>query len=866
MAAGVTDNSSPSAAIPYDAISSIGQSVDHVDVQIGPQFLNLFSEHLYSSPNKAFEELISNSWDAEASRVEVDIPENLSDPAACIWILDDGESMDIAGFRALWSVATSNKRTVTPSGRKPIGKFGVGKLATYLLANELTYACKAPDGVIRVITMDYRRIDQQAQGALHIAPLPLDVRELDTKQLDELVSSLDRADLIRNFISSEPKTPSLDSSFEDEFGGASLPVAPSKGTWTLAILSSLKATGRKLQRGQIRRMLRTALPLGNTITITLNEEQLSSAKTNTDVQQDWVLGPGLGISSVTLADGEQVTIEERANPYPHLVVGNVGEITGRARLFRDRVSGGKSEDIEISNGFFINVLGRVIKPEDPYFGLDNLSHSVWSKFRLTLRADGLDSALSVNREGVSESFGLQVTKALIMKLFNKARQLHDQRVGESWPDAGAILTEKWGVVPFEPLHRVVLDSFSSQADAPDFIDFSQIGDIESARAAWQLSVKDQPGNLIQNVVVADLGSENKLVRYQPNNRTVVVNRSHPFAEEHSGTSEELRVLRDVALVDLLTDAYMVDLGIGEYRLKEIRDYKDRALRLVAQVRRQSAVQIANLLNTVTNHVKGLERIVGDALEYLGFQVERLGEPGQPEGVATAIVTPIQGPKGAIQVAYKFTYDAKSTAHTKAKTSNINMAGLARHREDKNADYTLVVAPGFEEGALEQEARACGVTPMKASDLARLVMATVGFGPFNLVDFKGIFAHYTPEGVTNWIDGAIAGRKNTRLLSADTLIAALVRVNKKNPNGPDMLHCSQIAEECRVATGEKTFPTRVDVAIAIQGLSLMIPHVIAISDQDVFLNASPESLKVALLQQLNMLPDSLKFGMVREKEA
>src|SRR5687767_14610158 len=115
-------------------IPNAGHQVDEVRVQIGPQFLNLFSEHLYSSPNKAFEELVSNSWDAGARRVHIRVPDNLEDENAAIWVLDNGTSMDVAGFKALWSVATSSKRLDEGSSgdRQQIGKFGVGKLATYL--------------------------------------------------------------------------------------------------------------------------------------------------------------------------------------------------------------------------------------------------------------------------------------------------------------------------------------------------------------------------------------------------------------------------------------------------------------------------------------------------------------------------------------------------------------------------------------------------------------------------------------------------------------------------------------------------------------------------------------------------------------
>jgi hypothetical protein len=205
---------------PIDLISSIGERVETVEVQIGPQFLNLFSEHLYSSPNKAFEELISNSWDAGATEVHVHVPDDLQSPRASIWILDNGGSMDVEGFRALWAVASSTKRESSdPGARKPIGKFGVGKLATYLLADELTYVCRAADGVIRAITMDYRLIDKGEKNALHIDPVPLAVRVLTVEKLQELLRSIKESDEAAKLISSGLKNAKPDPHYVDEFGG-----------------------------------------------------------------------------------------------------------------------------------------------------------------------------------------------------------------------------------------------------------------------------------------------------------------------------------------------------------------------------------------------------------------------------------------------------------------------------------------------------------------------------------------------------------------------------------------------------------------------------------------------------------------------
>jgi hypothetical protein len=73
----------------------------------------------------------------------------------------------------------------TPGKRKNIGKFGIGKLATYLLCNELTYICKFSDGIIRIVTTDYRAIDEvrHKEGE----NLKLSVRVLDEKGLKSVL-------------------------------------------------------------------------------------------------------------------------------------------------------------------------------------------------------------------------------------------------------------------------------------------------------------------------------------------------------------------------------------------------------------------------------------------------------------------------------------------------------------------------------------------------------------------------------------------------------------------------------------------------------------------------------------------------------
>ena len=126
-------------------------------MEISTRFLEHFSEQLYSSPQKAFEELISNGWDAGADFVDIRVAPDLSAPDATMAVLDNGASMDEQGLRDLWHIAFSPKSGQPQQhGRQVIGKFGIGKLATYVLASRLTYICKAADGIIRRVTHGLR--------------------------------------------------------------------------------------------------------------------------------------------------------------------------------------------------------------------------------------------------------------------------------------------------------------------------------------------------------------------------------------------------------------------------------------------------------------------------------------------------------------------------------------------------------------------------------------------------------------------------------------------------------------------------------------------------------------------------------------
>lgn len=167
--------------------ASIGKATDSIDVRLSYRIVELFSEGLYASPNKAIEELVANSFDAGAQQVHVLLSPNLHEQDSTIIAIDDGGGMDADGLKQHWLIGISDKRRLTelPRGRQQIGKFGIGKLATYVLANRLTHLSKR-GGKYFSTSMDYTKIDTRiGQEVEPKAPIKIPLRELNEEEAKE---------------------------------------------------------------------------------------------------------------------------------------------------------------------------------------------------------------------------------------------------------------------------------------------------------------------------------------------------------------------------------------------------------------------------------------------------------------------------------------------------------------------------------------------------------------------------------------------------------------------------------------------------------------------------------------------------------
>lgn len=162
-------------------LAAIEAPTEELPVQISYEIIRLFSEGLYQSPHKAIEELVSNGYDAGATTVMVLTPRadaEDDDSKDSLWVIDNGSGMDAAGFKQLWLVAESSKANEdAPVGRKPIGQFGIGKLAAYVLAWRLTHLSKK-DGTFFFTSMDFRRVAGRRQNDPDAPPVTVPLREI----------------------------------------------------------------------------------------------------------------------------------------------------------------------------------------------------------------------------------------------------------------------------------------------------------------------------------------------------------------------------------------------------------------------------------------------------------------------------------------------------------------------------------------------------------------------------------------------------------------------------------------------------------------------------------------------------------------
>lgn len=711
-------------------IENVGDKTGNsINVELSYKIVELFSGGLYSSPNKAFEELVTNAYDADAPTVAVGVPSDI-DKNDFLWVLDDGSSMDSSGFQNLWKIGDSNKRNPGyKAKRRQIGKFGIGILATYILTNRLSYICKAK-GKYLAVTMDYSWLDKSTSSTQKITLKERELKQSEAKEVIEQYTSMFGIDF---------------SPFK-LFGGGS------KKTWTFCIMTRLKPKAKDISIGRLKWVLRTALPLNPGFRLYFNGEELKSSKISNKVVKKWVIGK---TDEVVKKNDEYETTKYEGKPAVNLP--HIKNVWGSVTFYENSfATGTKSEEQGRSHGIFLMVRERLINLDDALLGMGPFAHGAFNRTRMVVHADELDDDLTSTRESIKESPAYSDLKKYLTAKFNILHSFYlddnkkkdlDKNVPYKISKAAYSLTRA-------PLYSTAVKCISGEVDSLVYVDVPEFTDEDDA-SLFLDGIKDDlesDEGIIQSFDYEFVSPILPFCRFDLESRTVHINKLHPYAFYLLEEATDSSFLQMTATMEILLEAQMIEEGLDNEKRKNVLVRRDQTLRNLCLSDPQSAAAVAQAIGDAESDETGLEKILVQAFNILGFEAVPIGKSGNPDGLAIAQLPQISKEEDH---SYKVTLEAKSTKHKAAKSTNIDILTIEQHRKDYNADFAIVVARDFE-GGDDEESKICknakdkSVTLLRTKDLSKLVYLA---GPHrvNLYDFREFFENcITPSQTAEWI--------------------------------------------------------------------------------------------------------------------
>ena len=753
--------------------ASAGTKTSYIDVQLSYKIVKLFSEGLYASPNKAVEELVANSFDAGASRVHILLSPNLHAQDATIAVIDDGVGMDQDGLKQHWLIGISNKRELSelPEGRKQIGKFGIGKLSTYVLANRLTHISKTGSKYY-LTSMDYHIIDRRVDNGVEPKkPIKIDLFELTAKQAKQAIR------------------PWAESA---EFKAAKMPFFGdgSPKSWTVSIMSDLKPKVHEIRPGRLRWILRTALPLRPDFAIWLKNENLKPSKADKSLLEEWIIGKDIddlpNPAPKNITTSEDKSLPEGDTHRFGLDVPDLGRVTGYAEAYEDLLTGDKSDDIGRSHGFFVYAYGRLINVDDGHFGIspNELKHGIFNRFRLVVYMDGLDEGLRSNRETVAEGPLYSTAQNVLRTIFNVVRHTIEKHLRNE--DPGERLSRNLAASPASLARNPIVELARDVIEGRKVARYLTVPDDLSGKRRQEfladLDKRAHEGEQFATDVVVDFKGDQHdgIVKFATSSGVLRLNGLHPFVatfyDEFTGKSQS-HPLELLAMAEVLAEAYLHSLSVPPEHIDGFLSMRDQFLRrLVDPIDRQNPLSVANALQDARNDSDRMEECLCNAFRSLGFDVTRLGKKRMPDGVAAADLPPDQNSNPR---SYRIVLEAKSKQEDGKKVSarNTGLESTVRHLDDHNCDHAVVVGPGFStkdgdgsalgqfirryrEMSNESNGPSRTITLMNVDDLARLVrlrpVKQVGLGKI-----RELFMECSlPEQSSEWVD-AISQTRVTR---------------------------------------------------------------------------------------------------------
>lgn len=638
-------------------------------VELSNRLVELLSTQLYRTPVKAIEELVINSYDAHARRCLLAVPapeEVVRDAkAAFVAVWDDGEGMDADGLVSLWLIGSSDKRAGARrerSDRKQIGKFGIGKLATYSIARRVTYLSKSSDE-IHGVTINYEDFAASSQGATK--PVPVQIVALTDwssfRHSGRFSAVIERLGLQQSDLDGAP--------------------------WTMAILEDLKPKAAEIRIGRLGWVLRTAMPLASNFQLLLNGEEIRSSKQDYSavVEFDLVDLPEARLANLLRETGERWRLDGESLVCDKLPSG----VTGKVVVYDRSLLGGKSDDVGRSHGFFVRVRGRLLNEDDPLFGLGPLSFQTFNRFRADVAADDLDSVILSSREEVENSPAKDALEALLRAIFNEARSRLDEHEDDLFAkETTKVEAERQFVAP-RLVERPLADVLASDAtrgvgaDADRHWFYLKTNGSTDLTAVLDRLYGEERERY--HYKYEKSGRTGRMVQFDPGSSTFTLNEDHEFVRAYQEEPASQRLLHDIVTAEVMLEVYLREARVYAEIVGEVLERRDLLLKGLARDHLFSFAAIAAVLRDAAADQYDLEVALVRAARSLGFVAKHIGGAGEPDGIARLISHP-EGER-------KITLEAKSSKNT-PNLNAIDFAGLARHVQAHGCTGCLLVAPSF----------------------------------------------------------------------------------------------------------------------------------------------------------------------------
>jgi hypothetical protein len=694
------------------ALDADAQFQEAVSVEIAYEVIQLLSEQLYSSPLKAIEELVVNSWDADASecRVFVPDPDILAgrEPATAIAVLDNGHGMTVDDLRNLWHVGLSSKRDAAweqRAKRTQIGKFGIGKLASYAIARRVTYVTKVAGEPPRGVTIDFEQFRTAEDDGGETKPVTLRMMRLDEPA--RLLSEPQMVNLISGLGVDADKL--ADGGWEH---------------WTMVVLESLKTKAADVREGRLRWVLSTAMPAASGFTLYLNKNDVASSKLSGQFPVDFKVAE---IAPARLLSLKQTTGVEWTVDGDSLVSESFPSgVSGQIRVAEKSLyaASGKSEDLGRSHGFFVRVRGRLVNETDPLFGAKPVSFTTFYNLLAEVDADDLDSFITAPRDDIVQATEKEQFRSLLLELFNEARTRYETHLDEQDKQDTKREESRIYVNP-QLVERPVADVLvneASNADPADWVLLQPSKDDETLQRLIESLYEDSTERRRYSYKYRGAGRQEPIALFDPDEAVFWVNEDHDLVIANQESAEARRLLEVVITAEAMLEVYLREADVDPRIVEYVLTRRDQLLRSLARDELYSLKAIAASIQRARDSANDLEIAIVGALRSLGFVAKHISGSGTPDGEARYEV---YGPERK-----SFTLEAKSSGEVPS-LSTLDFAGLRQHYEDKHDEGAvgcLLVAPAYpgsgepEEGQVGKRATTQKVSCWTVENLAAVVEA------------------------------------------------------------------------------------------------------------------------------------------------